>query len=219
MQNKLTLGPEDLAKLDRAIATLSSAEYPKVRVADPAKQIGGVGVYGQRVEWFRLCRYKREIGHDLLPPLDELALFERGVHIAASRKQLVALHTILPADCLSVEGSHAAIRLGKITHATGTLDYVRTFDPIDIWPDPDECVREDTALVFTISRDEQPSDKETHLYRFVAKHRLTPEDWPSAASMLSQAEARPGPEHPVFPTEEVMRFANLFKDIDRFGLA
>ena len=217
MQNKLTLSPEDWAKLDGAIAKLSRAEYPKVRVADPAKQIGGVGVYGQRVEWFRLSQYKREIGHNLLPPLDELALFERGVHIAASKKQLVALHTLLPADCLSAEGSHVAIRLGAIRQTTATLDYVQTFDPKEIWPDPHKCVRKDGALMFAFPQSEQALEREAHLYRFVAKHELTPEDWTSASGLFVQAEARPGPEHAVFPTEEVMRFAKLFKDLDRFG--
>ncbi len=218
MQKKLTLSAEHLAKLDGAIARLSDAEYPKVRIADPAKQIGGIGVYGQRVDWFRLCQYKREIGHDLLPLRDELALFERGVHIAASRKQLVALHEVLPADCLSVKGSHAAIRIEAIMPATVKSDYVQTFDPNDTWPDPGECVREGTALMFATPR-EQPFDKEVHLYRFVAKHKVSPEDWPSVAGLFAQAEARPGPEHSAPPTEEVLRIASLLKDIDNFGLA
>ncbi len=212
MESKLTIGPEDTARIEEAIQELSRRELPKVWVGEP-NRAGHGDLHGARVDWFSLIRFMNEIEDCFLSPHTERKLFEQGLHVQAAKRQLVVVKKIVPRDGVTFEEASLISSFRKSLLVKGKKSYQWELEPQGSWPHPEEWVHEDTVLLFDYPPDSNFPLESTHFYRFIAGGKLAFEHKPYIEDFLFQAEAGPFDEYPIPATEEIQFMADVLRGI------
>lgn len=212
LQNKLTIDPEGMARIEEAIQELSRRELPKVWIGEPNRD-GHGDLNSARVDWFSLSRVMNEIEDCSLSPHTERKLFEQSLHVQAAKRQLVVVKKIMPRDGVTLEEARLIASFRKSLLVKGKKSHQWNLEPQGSWPHPEEWVYEDTVLLFDYPPDSNFPLESTHFYRFIARNKLAFEHKPYIEDFLFQAEAGPFEEYPILATEETEFMADVLRGI------
>ncbi len=211
------MGPEDRARIDKAIEELASWDLPLVWIGEPDYSDDG-GLIGPSVSflWLEQSGLVNEVKSEDLPGHCWKELWEETMHVLAARRGLVTVKKIWPGAKLtdaeeqmmgSVRNPSCIIEEGYYHGVVGSEGSSPRSDQ--------EWVQEGTVVVFDFPPDEYFPYPSVDFYRFVTKDELTLDHLPHIEDFLFHAEDWPSDGYSVPATERLLLAASVNRGVSQ----
>jgi hypothetical protein len=199
LNSKKKMGPEDRARIEKAIEELASWDLPPVWINEPDCSDDGDRI-GPSVSylWLEQNGLVDEVESEDLPEHCQMELWEETMHVLAAREGLVTVRKNLPGD----EFTDAEVQMmGSVRNPSCIIEegyYHGVVGSEGSSPRSDqEWVQEGTVVVFDFPPDEYFPYPSVIFYRFVTKDELTLDHLPHIEGFLSHAENGPSDGYSV----------------------
>ncbi len=211
------MGPEDRAKIDKAIEELASWDLPPVWISEPDYSDDGDRI-GPSVSflWLEQSGLMNEVKSEDLPEHCQMELWEETMHVLAAREGLVTVKKSWPWDELTHAEEHM---MGSVRNLSCIIEkgyYHGVVGSEGSSPRSDqEWVQEGTVVVFDYPPDEHFPYPSVDFYRFVTKDELTLDHLPHIEDFLWHAENWPSDGYSVPATKRLSLAASVNGDLNQ----